>query len=321
MIDSELFLIEGIPGTGKSTAAQCLLSRFVDHDIKARWFHEEERGHPLFFPPMNIQNICEPGQVDNFIENWVSQWSKLPGLSGINGKQIITGYLFQNGVRILYVNNYGREEIVHFLLSIIKKIRPLKPFLLFFYTSDPAKFIEDTWTKRGRAWMRYFYGVDANTPFAVSRNLRGATASIVLWAQFQKFCKELYELIEIEKLIIDITGRDWSSYYKVIYERFGLPGMGRKSVELLSLCKYEGMYITEDNSLSCRIRFNGSEFYADFMWPDLRLIPVSYNLFAICSFPFQLIFQDETEQKFMSIRLNGKDLYGLSGRVFRRIEN
>lgn len=48
METSKLILIEGIPGSGKSTITQAISINLEASGIKHKWWYEEERGHPVY---------------------------------------------------------------------------------------------------------------------------------------------------------------------------------------------------------------------------------------------------------------------------------
>ena len=48
MRSTRLILIEGIPGSGKSTTGQFLTARLAEQAVDVRWWYEEMKGHPLY---------------------------------------------------------------------------------------------------------------------------------------------------------------------------------------------------------------------------------------------------------------------------------
>ena len=49
MIDTKLIILEGLPGTGKTTNSFCLLSHLERNGFAARWIHENSRPHPTSY--------------------------------------------------------------------------------------------------------------------------------------------------------------------------------------------------------------------------------------------------------------------------------
>lgn len=49
MIDTKLIILEGLPGTGKTTNSFFLLSQLECNGIAARWVHENARPHPTSY--------------------------------------------------------------------------------------------------------------------------------------------------------------------------------------------------------------------------------------------------------------------------------
>lgn len=319
MIDTRLILLEGITGTGKSTTAQNLFVQLHSEKKSPKWFHEEENGHPLYYPDWNIQWIRTTDKLSEFINNWPHQWKSLYGYCNKN-ILILTSYLFQDGARVLFANNMDKEFVFEFVKNIVESIKDLKPVVIFLYTRDTVKTLENLWIKRGRAWMKYIYGVDEQTPFAKSRNLKGTTASMILWGKFQNLCREMFQFLDIEKIEIDVTDCHWKEYQERISKKLELDTYIYPSVDLDHSESYCGFFISNKHeTLSCRIRLDNGAFVCDFIWPDLKLIPQTKTRFWIQSFPLQFVFSNNTAGKYETIVIEGADIYGLNGRVFKRV--
>ena len=76
---TRLVLFEGIPGSGKSTTGQFLARQLMDQGILARWWYEEEAGHPvwLFNDRDSLQHLLErlsSGDVSGVVSDALDRW-------------------------------------------------------------------------------------------------------------------------------------------------------------------------------------------------------------------------------------------------------
>lgn len=322
MPNPRLIILDGIPGTGKSTMAQYLYFQFKFNGYRARWFHEEELWHPLFYPQKNIQKIDNPPELQSFMENWPLQWNRLFTYLSEHDLLILTSYLFEDGARVLFANNIGCSKISEFLQIILTIISSLDPFLVFLYSSDVKKNMLDMWLKRGSYWMRYFCGVDELTPFAKVNDLHGTSASLILWSEFQNCCMKILKENKIKHTTIDIRSGEWPLFYKKLIEDLGLMQISNHEVIKKEIHCYCGFYLSEaEDEISFRIlpSENGG-LKADFLWPDIVLIADTENSFWMRSFPLLVVFEDYDGERYNKIRLEGIDLYHLTQRTWVRNE-
>ena len=61
MRDTKLILVEGIPGTGKSTLAQFIHRRLQDNYRPSYWCHEESEASPvrLYYSPKRYTSVSD----------------------------------------------------------------------------------------------------------------------------------------------------------------------------------------------------------------------------------------------------------------------
>ncbi|MHA1908363.1 MAG: hypothetical protein ACW98Y_13775, partial [Candidatus Thorarchaeota archaeon] len=72
---SKLILIDGIPGSGKSTTANFIHRQLQRNSIESRWFHELENSNPLFNSEyVQTRTITD---AEEYIEKTLERWSKL----------------------------------------------------------------------------------------------------------------------------------------------------------------------------------------------------------------------------------------------------
>ncbi|MBO0992026.1 hypothetical protein [Bacillus sp. SD088] len=56
METTKLIMVEGIPGSGKSTTAQSISKSLDRMGFKHKWWYEEEQGHPAWVRWLHQQN-------------------------------------------------------------------------------------------------------------------------------------------------------------------------------------------------------------------------------------------------------------------------
>ena len=67
LLDTKLSLVEGIPGSGKSTTAQWIALELQKRQIEAEWFMDEHRGNPI-----TIWEQLNPALFTaRILENWI----------------------------------------------------------------------------------------------------------------------------------------------------------------------------------------------------------------------------------------------------------
>ena len=96
--------IEGIPGSGKSTASERLCELLQSKGIDAAWWLEESADHPIMPKELRAQSAER-----NFPDICLDAWGTFVASS--TKVAVLDGYLFQNTVRFLFANLVNRRDI------------------------------------------------------------------------------------------------------------------------------------------------------------------------------------------------------------------
>ncbi|QSO55077.1 hypothetical protein JZ785_11360 [Alicyclobacillus curvatus] len=81
MSNFKLILVEGIPGSGKSTTAQYISRCLEQNGIPSEWFYEENSNHPVYaFDSLESMSVLvrrlSEGQFDEVIEGALDYWER-----------------------------------------------------------------------------------------------------------------------------------------------------------------------------------------------------------------------------------------------------
>jgi adenylate kinase family enzyme len=72
---SKMILIDGIPGSGKSTTANFIHRQLQRSDIESHWFHELEKANPLFNAEYIQARIIS--DADDYVRDTLEKWRVL----------------------------------------------------------------------------------------------------------------------------------------------------------------------------------------------------------------------------------------------------
>ncbi len=183
-------LIEGLPGSGKTSLAEWLCARLEARGVRASWIPELERDHPVIDRP-TMRTAREPGYAHRCIARWEA-FSEALQARDSDAAVIVEGCLFQSTVRFLVEHERSRDEIDAFLPAVERCLAPLRPRLVYLTQTDATSYLESELVRRkGFDTVSRIASYSAGTPFAVARGLEGAAALFSLYAAYRGLCDEL----------------------------------------------------------------------------------------------------------------------------------
>jgi len=194
--------IEGIPGSGKSSAAAQLNNLFRADGIDSYWAREEDPNHPI-----GTSRLPRTEDVQTLAGCYLDAWEEFVQ-SNIQ-VAILDGYALQSSVRFLFAMN-ASQSLLNYYISEWQKIGQFCTSIVFLNVEDPAKHFQNfVFPLRGEEWCQKVSGYVSATPFGRERGLEGNQGLIEFWSEYQTVCLELLGEPVVSTRIQNYTDRSW----------------------------------------------------------------------------------------------------------------
>lgn len=303
MTDGRLVIVDGISGAGKSTVSQRILYLCDKNGYKARWFHEEDRYHPIRwldggeFPTDDVTE----GMDDAY-----RRWEAFVRHMEDGRVYIMEGCLYQNIVRYFIPAGLDFLNIQDFYDKVMDILAPVKPCLIHLRRPDIHANFKKLCTLRGAVFEEAITGGDREAFLAREEaNQQVATA--------------VFDNYSGKKLAIDTTDECWEEYYRRICGFLGLSYYKKEQLYIDDLNRYTGRFISDDglDEITVRREAGGAWLICDFpMFKGCRMEAVNPGGFEVRSFPITLDYDFKSSET--CINVAGSHLYNIVGKTLKQ---
>lgn len=218
MIDTKLILIEGPPGSGKSTSGHILADE-ISHSGKAcQFFFEWDPGHPI-----PIGDDLQLGQVISSAlareTGMLQMWEQFA--QARQAQEIITvleSRFWQTSLMLMYIAGSPVEAVLASNRRVIETLQGLNPVLIYFAIEDQRAFAERTialknaeWQRAGMQdrWDQHLFDAFDHQKWFTDRGLTGLNGWLALLDDWALVAKKLYDQTPFPKIKIHNPHQDW----------------------------------------------------------------------------------------------------------------
>lgn len=201
-------------GSGKSTATMNIARRLEASGVAAIGITEGVDPHPIRFdwdlpwsamPPAELAKSCI-AKWRAFVENSLAA----------DRIQVVDGQLFHGNLTSLLLLEADMELIAAYCQDVVAVIKPLRPLLIYFHQDDVDSAIRAVSAQRGDNWVDYQVNWKLESPYARRRGLTGLDGLIALYRQYRALTDRLFADLDIPKISIENSRRQWALYDDII---------------------------------------------------------------------------------------------------------
>ena len=199
---TRLILIEGLPGSGKTSLAEWLCARLRAAGSDAVCIPELQRDHPVIDRP-TMRTARHRGYAERCIARWEA-FASLVQARESPDVFILEGCFFQSTIRFLVEYEQPKDEIDTYLPAVERWLAPLSPHLVYLTQPDAVLYLQrELICRKGEEIVSKIAAYSSTTPYAVTRGLQGLSALVSLYASYRETCDGLVRRSRMPVLELD----------------------------------------------------------------------------------------------------------------------
>lgn len=206
MLATQLILIEGLPGSGKSTTASYLGQFLQNSSIPCNWYLEDDHPHPIPCLDLEIKGLSQ--KMIPLWQEFAQRAAREPGMT------VLESRLWQNTALYMLMSEVNLAEIVDFNLQAGVALSPLSPALIYLDQPDVAAALRRMASTRGKAWVDAALRETLDYPWFASRGIHDFEGWLTFFVAWHEVAERLFHDWPHPKTRILDPQEDWAEAYK-----------------------------------------------------------------------------------------------------------
>ena len=287
----KLVLVEGLPGSGKSTTSHLLCLHCERHGRPARWYYEHETPHPIF-EYAEIQDVLDQGCLrDGLFDTALASWRRLAvDLARGDCSLILESSFFQTAIHAMLLLNWDEARITSYVLEVERAIAPLSPWLIVLRQDDVAAALRETTARRGAWFLEFIEGRIRRSRYGRAWGLGHEEGVVRYLETYRDLTDRLVRVLGVPKLVLDVERDRRETFVARIADALGLPPWTAFETPVPDLGRFTGRYKDVGSDDVYDVVTDGAHLYLDGS-PRTRLIHRSGTAFDLAGTCIRLDFR------------------------------
>ena len=284
-----LIMIDGIPGSGKSTTAQRLCLHMLSLGGRARWWFEHEERHPVFDDAQVRSVRAGAADASALFSRALAGWAELASRDGAEGTVILESTLFQTTVGTQLLLDWPRGDIEAHFERTLELILPIAPALVHLRAADSDEALRAICAHRHPWFEKFLLEQMAATPRGRRQGAVTFEDVLAYFREVRAVSDELFSRFPGAKIAHDPANGGKLGALRAITGLLDLPQM-RDVLLAERPADYTGRFRAEATGEEWEFEERGGEIcFAGFSYG--RLLPYGGDRFAIEGVGADVVFE------------------------------
>lgn len=260
----KLVLVEGLPGSGKSTTSHLLSLHLERHGRAVRWYWENETPHPVVTSEAMRQALAGRELPDGFLDGVLANWRALAAtLDASAGTVVLESAFLQSVVHPMLLMGCDEARILAHVLEVELTIRPLSPVLVLLRQDDVAAAFEETCARRGAWFVEFMRERIAGTPYGRAHEVTGREGIVRYLQAYRDLSDRLVRRLGLRVVVLDARGDRRPRFVGEIAAALGWPPTTDFRTSVPDLAAFTGRYRDVGSEHVVEIVTDGEHLYLD----------------------------------------------------------
>lgn len=219
MIETKLVLVEGPPGSGKTTTAQKLAAEISNSGKACQCFLEWSRDNPIAIgDDLHLDQVTTSSIARE--ANVLQQWQQFGRER--QSEELVTvleSRFWQTSLMLMYAAGLPIEGVLESNQRVIETIQGLKPVLINLVIDDLSAFVartirakEEEWQQAGfkGGWAQHVFEAFDSQKWFTDRGLTGLAGMLAFLEDWARVTQGLYDRLPFPKIKIKNPYTDWT---------------------------------------------------------------------------------------------------------------
>ncbi len=200
---TKLIIVEGLPGTGKSTTASVMAEKLKNKGRKVLCVDEGTPNHPADYDDYDFPDFATERRLI------LEKWREFVSNAADDTVYVFNCIFLQNPMcETMMRFDFDLEASRAYIKEIGEIIKPMEPVIVYISRKNVRATVDRVLDERGTGWLNAVIGYHTDQGYGKARGLTGYDGYIACLTEWKKREMDILESLELEKYIVSTDSMD-----------------------------------------------------------------------------------------------------------------